>query len=122
MDVTYTVETNSNLIMKTIRYLAALLLLITGVLHVLPMFKEVRDANALPMLGFGIVYFIIGVLLFMDKKYARILGVVFPLIGLGVGFGVVGLKNWDAMLSIMFIIDAVVAIGCLILLLNKNKA
>jgi hypothetical protein len=108
--------------MKTIRYVAALLLLITGVLHVLPMFKEVRDANALPMLGFGVVFFVIGVLLFMDKKYATILGIVFPLIGLGIGFGVVGLKNWDVMLSIMFIIDAVVAIGCLILLLNKNKA
>jgi len=108
--------------MKTIRYLAALLLVITGVLHVLPMFKEIRDPNAVPMLGFGIVYFIIGVLLFMDKKFARILGIVFPLIGLGVGFGVVGLKNWDAMLSIMFIIDAVVVIGCLILLLDKNKA
>ncbi len=108
--------------MKTIRCVAALLLVITGVMHVLPMFKEVRDANALPMLGFGIVYFTIGVLLFMDKKYASILGVVFPLIGLGVGFGVVGLKNWDVILSIMFIIDAVVAIGCLILLLNKNKA
>jgi len=74
------------------------------------------------MLGFGVVFFVIGVLLFMDKKYATILGIVFPLIGLGVGFGVVGLKNWDVMLSIMFIIDAVVAIGCLILLLNTKKA
>jgi len=53
------------------------------------------------MLGFGVVFFVIGVLLFMDKKYATILGIVFPLIGLGVGFGVVGLKNWDVMLSIM---------------------
>jgi len=107
--------------MKTIRYLAALLMVITGILHVLPMFKEVKDPNAIPMLGFGIVYFAIGVLLFMDKKFSQILGIIFPLIGLGVGFGVVGLKNWDTMLTIMFIIDAVVVICCLILLLNRNK-
>ncbi len=107
--------------MKTIRYLAALLMVITGILHVLPMFKEVKDPNAIPMLVFGIVYFAIGVLLFMDKKFSQILGIVFPLIGLGVGFGVVGLKNWDTMLTIMFIIDAVVVICCLILLLYRNK-
>lgn len=107
--------------MKTIRYLAALLMVITGILHVLPMFKEVKDPNALPMLGFGVVYFAIGVLLFLDKKFSQILGIIFPLIGLGVGFGVVGLKNWDTMLTIMFIIDAVVVICCLILLLNRSK-
>ena len=107
--------------MKTIRYLAALLMVITGILHVLPMFKEVKDPNAIPMLGFGIAYFATGVLLFMDKKFSQILGIIFPLIGLGVGFGVVGLKNWDTMLTIMFIIDAVVVICCLILLLNRNK-
>jgi len=107
--------------MKTIRYFAALLMVITGILHVLPMFKEVKDPNALPMLGFGIVYLAIGVLLFLDKKFSQILGIIFPLIGLGVGFGVVGLKNWDTMLTIMFIIDAVVVICCLILILNRNE-
>jgi uncharacterized membrane protein HdeD (DUF308 family) len=107
--------------MKTIRYLAALLMVITAILHVLPMFREVKDPNAIPMLVFGIVYFAIGLLLFMDKKFSQILGIIFPLIGLGVGFVVVGLNNWDTMLTIMFIIDAVVVICCLILLLNRNK-
>ena len=107
--------------MKTIRLLAASLMVITGIMHVFPMFQEVKDPNALPMLGFGVVYFAIGVLLFMDKNFARILGIIFPLIGLGIGFGVVGLNNWDAMLTIMFVIDAVVIICCIILLLNRNK-
>ena len=107
--------------MKTIRYLAALLLIITGILHVLPIFKEVKDPNAIPMLGFGIVYFAIGVLLFMDKKFSQILGIVFPIIGLGVGFGVVGVKNWNTMLIIMFIIDAVVVVCCLILVLKEKR-
>jgi uncharacterized membrane protein HdeD (DUF308 family) len=107
--------------MKTIRYFAALLMLITGVLHILPMFRAPRDPNALPMLAFGIVYFAIGVLLILNKKYSQVLGIVFPIIGLGVGFFVVGLKNWNTMLSIMFIIDAVVVICCVVMLLNRNK-
>ncbi|TAL67410.1 MAG: hypothetical protein EPN88_07560 [Bacteroidetes bacterium] len=107
--------------MKTIRYFAALLMLVTGIMHLLPMFKVPRDPNALPMLAFGIVYFTIGVLLLLNKNISRVLGIVFPLIGLAVGFFVVGLKNWDTMLTIMFIIDAVVVICCITLLLNRNK-
>jgi len=107
--------------MKTIRYFAALLMLITGVLHILPMFSEPRDPNALPMLAFSIVYFGVGVLLMLKIRFSEILGIIFPLIGLGTGFFVVGLNNWDTMLSIMFIIDAIVIICCIVLLLNKNK-
>lgn len=107
--------------MKTIRYFAALLMLLTGVLHVLPMFGEPQDPNALPMLAFGIVYFAVGVVLILKIRFSEILGIIFPLTGLGTGFFVVGLKNWDTMLSIMFIIDAIVIMCCIILLLNKNK-
>jgi uncharacterized membrane protein HdeD (DUF308 family) len=107
--------------MKTIRYLAACLLLLTGVLHILPIIKTPSDPNSIPMLAFGIIYFTIGVLLIMKIKFDSLLGIIFPLIGLGIGFFVVGFKNWDAMLSFMFVIDAIVIIGCSILLLNKNK-
>ncbi len=107
--------------MKTIRYFAAILLLITGVLHVLPVFRTPHDPNALPMLIFGIVYFAVGILLLLDIKYSKVLGIICPLIGLATGFFVVGFKNWNTMLSIMFIIDAVVAISCTYMLLHKNK-
>jgi hypothetical protein len=73
------------------------------------------------MLAFGIIYFTIGVLLIMKIKFDSLLGVIFPLIGLGIGFFVVGIKNWNAMLTFMFVIDAVIVICCLILLLRKNK-
>ena len=107
--------------MKTIRYLAAVLMLITGVMHMLPVFTKPEDPNALPMLGFGIVYFIIGILLILNKKIAEILGIIVPLIGLGIGFFKIGLKNWDTMLTIMFLIDAVVVICCIFLLMNRKK-
>ena len=107
--------------LKAIRYLAAGLLLLTGVLHILPIIKTPSDPNSLPMLVFGIIYFAIGVLLLMKIRFSSLLGVIFPLVGLGTGFFVVGIKNWDTMLSFMFVIDAVILVCCLILLLNKNK-
>lgn len=107
--------------MKTIRYLAAGLLLLTGVLHILPIFKTSSDSNSIPMLVFGIIYFIIGVLLIMKIRFSSLLGVIFPLIGLGTGFFVVGINNWNAMLTFMFVIDAIVIICCLFLLPKKSK-
>lgn len=108
--------------MKAIRYLAAGLLLLTGILHILPMFKAPSDPNSIPMLIFGIAYFAVGIMLIMKIKFDSLLGVIFPLIGLGTGFFVVGIKNWNTMLTFMFAIDAVVVVCCLILLLNKNKS
>lgn len=107
--------------MKTVRYLAAFLMLATGIMHILPMFTVPKDPNALPMLGFAIAYLTIGVLLILNKKIANVLGIVIPLIGLAIGFFKIGFENWDSMLTIMFIIDAVVIICCIVLMLNRNK-
>ena len=107
--------------MKQLRYLAASLMVITGILHVIPIFKGIEDPNALPMLAFGIGYLAIGVLLFLNKQIGKIIGIILPLIGLGIGFVKIGVENWDTMLSVMFLIDAIVVISCIILLLNKNR-
>jgi uncharacterized membrane protein HdeD (DUF308 family) len=98
--------------MKTILYAAAFLLLLTGVLHLIPIFKTSSDPNALPMMVFGILYLAVGVLLLMKKHFAIYLGIIVPAIGLLVGFFVVGIKNWDTMLCFLFGIDAVVIICC----------
>ena len=107
--------------MKQLRYLAASLMVITGILHVIPIFKGIEDPNTLPMLAFGIGYLAIGVLLFLNKQIGKIIGIILPLIGLGIGFIKIGVENWDTMLSVMFLIDAIVVISCIILLLNKNR-
>jgi len=98
--------------MKTILYFAAFLLLLTGILHLIPIFTTPSDKNAMPMMVFGILYFAVGVLLLIKKHYAIYLGIIVPVIGLLVGFFVVGLKNWDTMLSFLFGIDAVVIVCC----------
>ena len=106
--------------MKQLRYLAACLIVITGILHVIPIFKGIEDPNVLPMFAFGIGYLAIGVLLFLNKQIGKIIGIILPLIGLGIGFVKIGVENWDTMLSVMFLIDAIVVISCIILLLNKK--
>lgn len=107
--------------MKQLRYLAASLMLITGVLHVIPIFKGIEDSNTLPMFAFGIGYLAIGVLLYLNKQIGKIIGIMLPLIGLGIGFIKIGIGNWDTMLFVMFLIDAIVVISCIVLLLNNNK-
>jgi hypothetical protein len=107
--------------MKTIRFLAVCLLLFTGVLHIVPIIRDSSDPNALPMLIFGILYFTIGVLLFMEIKYSAYLGILFPLAGLAIGFFIVGISNWTAMLTFMFVIDLVAIICCILLITSRKK-
>jgi hypothetical protein len=108
--------------MKTIRLIAACLLIFTGVLHIIPIIRNDGDPNAVPMLVFGIAYFLVGVLLYLKIKFSEYLGIVFPLAGLAVGFFVVGLNKWTAMLTFLFAIDFIVLACCIAILLNKNKA
>jgi hypothetical protein len=105
--------------MRNLRYSAALLLLLAGVLHALTFLKVPKDPNALPMLIFGIVYFTTGIMLFLDMKYSDVIGIVFPLTGLGAGVFVIGLNNTDMMLGIMFAIDLLVIICCSFLFYRK---
>ncbi len=107
--------------MRLIRYLAALLMILTGVLHVLSVFKVQQDAHALPLLAFGIVYFTIGILLMLNMKISAALGIIFPLLGIGTGFFVIGLQNWTTMLGILFAIDAIVVLCCIVLFIKKTK-
>jgi len=107
--------------MKHIRNFAATLLIITSILHALPAFTVTEDPNAMPMLAFGVAYFIIGFLLFVNKSISYILGIIFPVIGLLVGFFVIGYRNWDNMLIAMFLIDGIVILCCIFLLVDRAK-
>ncbi|MCX6277304.1 MAG: hypothetical protein NT004_04305 [Bacteroidetes bacterium] len=107
--------------MRTIRYFAALLLILTAVLHALPFFKVPQDSHALPMLAFGIVYFTIGILLIMNMKIASALGIIFPLIGIGAVFFVIGLPHVSTMLAILFAIGLLVVLCCAALFYQKTK-
>ncbi len=69
--------------MNRIRYLAASLLCLTGIVHVGRL--GLADAPAAIVIVFGVAYLIIGGLLFWNNKTAYFFGAIVPLIGLCVG-------------------------------------
>lgn len=99
--------------MKAVRYSAAFLLLVSGVLHLLLALQLIDEPNSLPILVFGIFYFIVGLLLIFNMRFAPLFGIIFPLIGLVTGIFVIGIPQWNLMLSFLFFVDAVVVICCI---------
>jgi hypothetical protein len=106
--------------MKQIRYVASGLLMLTGILHFIPLITDFSNPNAIPMAAFGIAYGSIGYFLYRNKAFAKFLGILVPIIGLGAGFLKIGFQNWDTLLKILFAIDGIVIVCC-ILLLNKRR-
>jgi hypothetical protein len=107
--------------MKIIRYFTIALLLITGILHLYSSLRDFANPNAITVLGFGIVYFFIGALLFSKLRFPLILGIAFPCLGLAGSLLVAGFHNWTALTALIYAIDVVVIICCVFLLLSKTK-
>ncbi len=55
--------------MKSVRLLAGMLLLISGILHIVAYFKAPESQGSIPVLAFGVIYMIVGLLLFNGKQY-----------------------------------------------------
>ncbi|MBN1791025.1 MAG: hypothetical protein JW830_11050 [Bacteroidales bacterium] len=108
--------------MKTIRFLAAILLVITGVWHVTLFFKATSDPNSIPLLIFGILYGLIGVFLFTPKMLWVYLGLIFPLIGMTMASIQMGVKNFDLTMKVLILIDVIVIICCVYLILVRKKS
>ncbi len=105
--------------MNRIRYLAAGLLCLTGVIHVARL--GLADAPALIVVAFGVAYLAIGGLLFRNNKTAYYLGAIVPLIGLCVG--PVILTNPPILVAaILGVIEVVVVINCLYLIKGMRSA
>ena len=105
--------------MNQIRYLAAGLLCLTGVIHVARL--GLADAPALIVVAFGVAYLIIGGLLFRNNKTAYYLGAIAPLIGLCVG--PVILTNPPILVAALLgAIEIVVVINCLYLIKRLRSA
>lgn len=106
--------------MKTIRFLAAILLVITGVWHIALFFKASGDLDSLPLLIFGIIYVLIGIFLFTPKKLWVYLGLILPLIGMTMAIVKLGLKNFDLTMWVLILIDVAVIICCGYLILRRK--
>jgi uncharacterized membrane protein HdeD (DUF308 family) len=108
--------------MKAIRYFAAGLFLINGILHFYYATKGPSDPDfAIGLVG-GIIYCALGVLFILNKKFALLIGLIIPIIALVVTPFMVELKTLKAVDIATLACDLLLVICCLILLLNKNKS
>jgi hypothetical protein len=107
--------------MKSIRLLAGILLLITGILHVVLYIKDPNLSGSIGLLIFGIIYTVIGILLFNRKIYPLYLGLIVPLIGMTLSITKFGVPELISLLALFKLIGIIVIICCGYLLLNRKK-
>jgi hypothetical protein len=107
--------------MKSIRLLAGILLLITGILHVVLYIKDPNVSGSIGLLIFGIIYAVIGILLFNREIYPLYLGLIIPLIGMTLSIIKFGIPDLISLLALFKLIGIIVIICCGYLLLNRKK-
>jgi hypothetical protein len=104
--------------MNRIRYLAAGLLCLTGIIHVARLGLE--DAPVLIVVAFGVAYLIIGGFLFLNNRTAYYFGAIVPLVGLCVG--PVILTNPPILFAAFLgAIEIVVVVSCFYLIKGKRS-
>lgn len=107
--------------MKAIRILAGILLLISGVLHIVAYFQAPESPGSIPVLAFGVVYMIIGALLFNRKKYPLYLAIILPLIGMTLSLIKFGIPELFSLSALFKVLEIIAVVCCLIILFNKQK-
>jgi uncharacterized membrane protein HdeD (DUF308 family) len=106
--------------MRTFRLLAGILLLISGILHIASYFRAPDSPGNIPVLSFGVIYLIVGALLFNRHKYPLYLAIIVPLIGMTLSLIKFGMPELVS-LSALFKVLEIVAVLCCIVLLIKGK-
>jgi len=107
--------------MKTLRIIAGILMLITGVWHILIYFQAPGDPGSVGTLIFGIIYLITGILLLTKKIYPLYLGLILPLIGMTVYLIKFGFPAFISVMTLLLLIDVIVILSCAYLLLKRKS-
>lgn len=109
--------------MKTPRLLAGILLLVTGILHIIMYIQTPDNPGIMGVLAFGVIYCIIGFLLFNKRVYPLYLGLIIPVIGMTLSIIKFGIPSLFSMLALFKVIGIVAVILCgYILIKQKNQA
>jgi hypothetical protein len=106
--------------MKTMRLLAGLLLLVSGILHIIVFFQAPDNSESIGVLGFGVIYCITGLFLFNKKKHPVYLGIFVPLIGMTLSLIKFGIPELISMLALFKLLE-IIAVGCCCYLLISKK-
>lgn len=107
--------------MKTLRLLAGILILLSGVLHIYLYLKTPGDNGNMGILVFGLIYLITGLLLFNSRKYPLYLGVFVPIIGMTLSFIKFGIPEIFSLSALFKLLGTTAVVCCLIVLFKKPK-
>lgn len=103
--------------MKTIRFVAGAFLLLNGILHII----EYLNSNNIGILVFGIIYILIGALLFGKKTYPVYLGLIVPIIGMSLSLIKFGIPELASLSALFKLIGLIVVISCVYILINRKQ-
>ena len=102
--------------MKTFRFFAGVFLLVNGILHII----EYLNTDSIGILVFGIVYIIIGALLFNKKKYPVYLGLIAPIIGMSLSLIKFGVPDLVTLSALFKLLGLIVVICCAYILMRRK--
>lgn len=107
--------------MKPVKYLAVVLLLLTGIVHLILGFTAPGRSEAVLMILFGVAYFVAGLTLLLKPAAGTIMGMIFPLAGLLIGIFKAGPASWSTLFCILFAIDAIILVSCCYIRFFQHK-
>ena len=104
--------------MERIRLVAGWLLVVSGVVHVLQVFRGAFNVVVFITLLFGILYMLVGVLLLTDpRRVWYITGIVIPMLGIMAAvLGAVSAQALNWLLFFYIVMDLVVMVCCFYLI------
>ena len=106
--------------MKTPRFIAAGLLLLTGLLHTIQiLLAKVVDSGVIITVTFGVIYLVLGFLLFRGKHTILWIAAIVPLVG--IALTVIGMLTNPTLLGGIFILIDIFISACCFYLISRQK-
>jgi uncharacterized membrane protein HdeD (DUF308 family) len=107
--------------MSTFRLLAGILLVISGILHIAAYFKAPDSPGSIPVFSFGVIYMIVGFLLFNRKKFPVYLAIILPLIGMTLSLIKFGIPELISLSALFKGLEIIAVVCCTVLLIKSPK-
>jgi uncharacterized membrane protein HdeD (DUF308 family) len=108
--------------MRPFRILAGILLFVSGVLHIVAYLKALEGLGSIPVLTFGVIYMIIGILLFNRKKFPVYLAIIVPLIGMTLSLIKFGIPELISLSALFIVLEIIAVVCCFVFLFKSRKA
>lgn len=107
---------------KGIRFLAAILIVLNGVIHLVLATFAISVEEVAVMVLFGLLYLIVGIGLFLGRRLFSYLGVILPFVGACIGTYTYLTMKPETMLLLLIAVDIIVILSSLYLIIRKTSS